>query len=126
MIEFSKYMVHTANLRTKKAVGGGTAWREGGTEFNAADPTPCYAYFGSLNWMLDQAKTDANTVESAPSRWIILLPATLINTLNVGDRVEDIVDENDVTIREHGTVSEVNTYRHRIYGAQCVIAFLAE
>lgn len=123
MIDLARILVHTADIY--HVVASTSVWSSGATVSNTAVPVECFAYFGDAEFKLDVTEGQ-QAVLSTPTRWHVLLPPSLINSLKNGARIANLKDEDGNSIRGDGVVESLDTYRHPYFGAQLVIAKLGE
>lgn len=126
MLNIEKYLVHKASVYHKLSAGSGEAWQNGNQFDVPIQNVKCFAYFGDLLLAVGGVPVDLRTIESAPSRWQVILPLTFANTLQVGDKIDSIVDKAGISIREAGYVEEANLYRHPWNGTGLVLAKLGD
>lgn len=80
----------------------------------------CFAYFG-------EAKRNPGGLSghqfNRSEGWFVILP-TRCHSVNVGDRIDNIVDNNGVSVKVQGRIEELVVYRHHRKGIQFVQARL--
>jgi hypothetical protein len=126
MIDIDKYLIHSADVYHVRAARDGSVFSAGSADIEeAAVPTACFAYFGSLSEIND-ILAGLHGATSGSSKWQVILPASFINTIKEGALITNILDESNQPIREQGYVKELSAYRHHYYGPQFVVVKLAE
>lgn len=125
MLDVERYLVHSADLYLPIARVETSAFSSSASPLLSPTPVPtaCFAYFGSTDFSLDRL-LQTRVIQSAPSKWQVLLPPTWINSLIPGSVVDNILDESQNPIRERGIVDTIDVYRHHIYGAMLIIVKL--
>lgn len=84
---------------------------------NTVTTVTCFAYFGEAERFVDQFPS-ASLFQQRIG-WFVILP-NAYHTVNLGDRIDNIVDNQDILVKQEGRVEEKVVYRHHRKGIQFV------
>jgi hypothetical protein len=106
----AKYLTHLAQYAVAEL--------DGFADVSVSDVSTvnCFAYFGEAS---RRAGGATGREFEQDVGWFVILPNSL-HSINVGDRLDYIVDSQGVSVRDEGRIEERVVYRHHRKGVQFV------
>ena len=90
------------------------------TSPTSSSTVECFAYFGEAS---RHAGGFGGHQFNKSEGWFVILP-TRCHSVQVGDRLDNIVDNNGVLVKSEGRIEQLVVYRHHRKGIQFVQARL--
>jgi len=126
-INLDKYLVHTCDIVSYDTTPATPdPWNAVSHYGEAAVNSRCYVYFGENELIIESLVGIPRNVFTAPTKWQIILPPSLMNTIRNKDKVENILDADGNAIREEGYIKDMKLYRHHRNGPQFVLGVLGD
>ncbi len=126
MLDIRKYLSHRCEIVQYNTVPvTPDAWNQsshyGGTPLVA----DCICYFGEEEEVLDTMVGIPRMVHSAPTKWQLVLPKQYVQSINVNDKVQNIIEKRTGdSVRQDGIIQQFKMYRHHRHGAMFVLCVL--